>query len=75
MSISYKHVIFTVSVKQAPRCLSLTAYITVASKVLQKLYLAQRSFRKNLLAKDVGDFLDGDTFSSLDVLRRAARGE
>ena len=41
------------------------------SKVLQKLYLAQCSLGQNLLAEDIGDFLDSDALSSL-VIRCSA---
>ena len=37
------------------------------SKVLQKLNLSQSSLCQNLLAKDIGDLLDGNTFIGLGV--------
>jgi hypothetical protein len=40
------------------------------SEVLQQLDLTQRTLRKDLLAEDIGDLLDGHTFASLVVGRR-----
>lgn len=37
------------------------------SEVLKKLDLAQRSFGQNLLAEDIGDFLDSDALSRLII--------
>jgi hypothetical protein len=36
-------------------------YIAVPPEVLEELDLAQSALGQDLLAKDIGDFLDGDT--------------
>jgi hypothetical protein len=43
----------------------------MASEVLQQLDLAQRALGQNLLAKNIGDLLDGDAFCGMDVGRGA----
>lgn len=42
-------------------------HVAVAAKVLQQLDLTQSTLGKNLLAKDIGDLLDGDTLIALVV--------
>jgi hypothetical protein len=42
----------------------------MANKVLQQLYLSQSPLGQNLLAEDIGDFLNGNTLASLVVRRR-----
>jgi hypothetical protein len=41
----------------------------MASEMLQKLDFSQRSLRQDLLAEDICDLLDSDTFPSLTVGR------
>ena len=43
--------------------------------MLKQLYLPQRSLRKDLLAEDIGDFLDRNTLSGLDVGGRTIEDE
>lgn len=43
------------------------AYVTMATKVLQQFNLSQGSLGENLLAEDIGDFLDCYAFASLVV--------
>ena len=45
------------------------SYVAVASEMLQKLDFSQRSLRQDLLAEDICDLLDSDTFPSLTVGR------
>lgn len=44
----------------------------MAAEVLQQLDLTESSLGENLLAKDIGNLLDGDTFSGLVVDSGAA---
>ena len=46
-----------------------SSYVAMASEVLQKLDFSQRSLRQDLLAEDICDLLDSDTFPSLTVGR------
>jgi hypothetical protein len=46
-----------------------SSYVAVASEMLQKLDFSQRSLRQDLLAEDICDLLDSDTFPSLTVGR------
>ena len=46
-----------------------SSYVAVASEMLQKLDFSQRSLGQDLLAEDVCDLLDSDTFPSLTVGR------
>lgn len=50
-------------------------YVAVASEVLEQLDFSQSALSKNLLAEDVGDFLDGDTLAGLGVGRGTVRGK
>lgn len=45
------------------------AYVSVAPEMLQELDLAQSALGQNLLAEDIGDFLDGNTLVGLVVDR------
>jgi hypothetical protein len=45
------------------------SYVAVASEMLQKLDFSQRSLGQDLLAEDICDLLDSDTFPSLTVGR------
>lgn len=49
------------------------AYVTMAAEVLEQLDFAQCALGKNLLAEDIGDFLNGDSFIALVVDSSAAR--
>ena len=42
----------------------------MATEVLQELDLTQSSLGENLLAEDIGDLLDSNTFLSLSIGRR-----
>lgn len=44
-----------------------TCYVSVSSKMLQQLDLAQCALSKNLLAEDIGNLLDGYTLTGLVV--------
>jgi hypothetical protein len=44
----------------------------MSSEVLQKLDLPQRTLGQNLLAEDVGDLLDRNTFTGLAIGRGTA---
>jgi len=46
---------------------STAAYVSVPAKVLQELDLAQRALGQDLLAENIGDFLDRDAFVRLVV--------
>ena len=46
-------------------------HVAVAAKVLQQLDLAQGALGEDLLAKDIGDLLDGDALVRLVVDCRA----
>lgn len=48
-------------------------YIAVAPKMLKQLDLPQRSLREDLLAEDIGDFLDRNALTGMDVGRRTSR--
>lgn len=48
-----------------------SAYIAVASKMLQELDLSQGPLGQDLLAKDIGDLLDGYPLACLIVRSRA----
>ncbi len=39
----------------------------MATKVLEQLYLAQRTLGENLLGKDIGDFFNGNALGGLVV--------
>jgi hypothetical protein len=47
------------------------SYIAMSSEVLEQLDLSQRTLCENLLAEDIGHFLDSDALSILGVGRRA----
>lgn len=51
------------------------SYIPVSPEVLEELDFAQCALGQNLLAKNIGDFLDGDTFVGLVVHRGAVEAE
>jgi hypothetical protein len=51
------------------------AHVAMASEVLQQLDLAQRTLGKDLLAEDIGNFLDGDSLVGLVVDGRAVDSE
>lgn len=44
-------------------------YVAVTSEMLQQLDLSQGPLGQDLLAEDIGDFLDGDTITGLGVGR------
>lgn len=44
----------------------------MSSEVLQKLDLSQRALGQNLLAEDIGDLLDRNTFTGLTIGRGTA---
>ena len=46
-----------------------TRDIPMPSEMLQQLYLTQGTFGQNLLAEDIGNFLDSDALASLVVGR------
>ena len=48
------------------------AHVAVAAEVLQQLDLSQGALSQDLLAEDIGDFLDGYAVASLVVGRGAA---
>ena len=48
-------------------------HVAVPSEVLQKLDLAKGALREDLLAKNIGDLLDGDTLVALVVHGGTAR--
>lgn len=48
-------------------------YIAVAPEMLKQLDLPQRPLREDLLAEDIGDFLDRNTLTGLDVGCRTSR--
>lgn len=50
------------------------AHISVSPEVLQELDLAQGTLGQDLLAEDIGDLLDGDTFVGLVVHGGAGGG-
>lgn len=43
------------------------SYVAMAAEVLEQLDLAQGALGENLLAKDIGDLFDGNTFVALVV--------
>lgn len=45
------------------------AYVSVTPEMLQELDLAQGALGQNLLAEDIGDFLDGNTLVGLVIDR------
>ena len=47
----------------------------MASEVLEQLDFSQSALSEDLLAEDVGDFLDGDTLAGLGVGRGTVRGK
>ena len=42
-------------------------YIAMTAEVLEELDLAQGSLGENLLAENIGDFLDGNAFAGLGI--------
>ena len=50
------------------------AHVAVAAEVLEQLDLAESSLGENLLAKDIGDLLDGDALIGLVVDGSAIEG-
>lgn len=42
-------------------------YIAVATEMLKQLNLSQGALGQDLLAEDIGDLLDSNTFTGLDV--------
>lgn len=46
-------------------------YVTMAAEVLEQLNFSQSTLCENLLAENIGDFLDGDALACLSVGRSA----
>jgi len=44
-----------------------SAYIAVASEMLEQFYFSQGALGQDLLAEDIGDFLDGNALTRLDI--------
>jgi hypothetical protein len=59
--------LFAIARSDYSRWVRIEAYVSVSPEVLQELDLAQSALGENLLAKDIGDLLDGDPLVGLIV--------